>query len=159
MSNTELLGGNANLCFGICHGSKNDSHRQHGYSKDLPLGEAFAPDESNNHGRHATTASEDDVYWYRNVIAKGKVVEHVDGKEENDVWDPYSKRNGWCLEEKWWLPNRKVRWQSKESGDDELGKGDQKTCHLSRAHNVEDLSIPLSGSSLSHIDQHSEARS
>ena len=65
------------------------------------------------------------MYRYRYVIAECKVVECIDGEEEDNTGDPYFQGYGARFEEERRMGSREVRRPCEECRYQKLGKGDQ----------------------------------
>lgn len=85
--------------------------------------ESPPPEKANEEGSYTTSAPEDNVYWDGDVVAKGEIVEHVDGEEKEYVRYPASNRHSRGLQEPWWVGRGDLIGQREEEGDEELNKG------------------------------------
>lgn len=65
------------------------------------------------------------MYRDGDVVAKGKVVEHVDSEEHQGTQDRSSQRESAPLEKEGWTAGGEVSWPSDQGCYDELDKGDE----------------------------------
>ena len=91
------------------------------------------------------------MYWNGDVVAKGEIVEHVDGEKHHGTGDHSSQRDSALPEEERWMAGGEVSWPCDESRYNELDEGDQEPSHnrqvISRRSQTK-LDVPLSGSHL-----------
>ena len=65
------------------------------------------------------------MYGHRDVIAKSEVVQSVDGKEDEDIWEPANEGYGAWFEEERWVGEREMGRVGEGSGEEELDKSYQ----------------------------------
>ena len=62
---------------------------------------------------------------HRYLVAESKVVEQVDGKEQNDVGKPSDKWNGTRFKKEWGMSDREVSGPGEECCDKELDESNE----------------------------------
>jgi hypothetical protein len=62
---------------------------------------------------------------YRDVVAEGKIVHHVDGEEHDRIDEPDRQWHRSGLQEEGRVRAREVLWQGEQCHQQELGKRDQ----------------------------------
>lgn len=76
---------------------------------------SFSPCTTNEHGRHASTTTKNNVYGNRDIIAEGEVIEKVDGKEEHNIREPPSQGHSSGSEEEGGVCYGEVRGPGEQS--------------------------------------------
>ena len=114
----------AYLRLSICHCGHYNTKCEQDDAEDFDTRVSLSPYVANDHCHNASTAPKDDMYWYRYVIAEGKIVGCIDGEEEDDTGNPYSQGYGARFEEERRVGAREVRRPCEERRYQELSKGD-----------------------------------
>lgn len=74
------------LC--VCHCRRDYARSKYCHRDDLSCCISLSPHKTNEHGRHASTTAQNNVDGDRDIIAESEVIEEVDGKEKENVWEP-----------------------------------------------------------------------
>ena len=75
---------------------------------------------------------------YRDIVAKGKVVKHIDTEEDHDVWQPSDKGYSGGFEEERWTRGGEVSGPGEQHGHNELSEGDEKSFAVVQSYDRED---------------------